>query len=359
MDEEKHEQVGQSIVLVAIALLALVIFAAISVDVSNGYVNRRTAQNAADGAALAGARQLAYQINTNVFSDQNIKIEMNDFGERNGIKDTDGALANALNANVEGYYLDEKGHRISNVLIGSGTVPADAWGIEAFTYITAPTFLGGVIGLDGLPLQATAQVILEKACGASCVVPVATYGIEFTSTATCYNIWNGSGPGNFGWLNWSWQETFCDTADCSSPCLVDNLTPGICRSGFIRVGDWVAGTTGVSNDSKIRKMLQYYIDTPEEFTVVVWDKTNNESGCGPWPNGLHYRVAGFARMQLLGYQLSQGPGYDPFVDPSTCVTLGEEPNDGNRLTARFIDWVGGEGGNCKAIGTLRAPRLQE
>jgi hypothetical protein len=357
MDEEKQRQEGQSIVLVAIALLALVIFTAISVDVSNAYANRRLAQNAADGAALAGARRLAYQINTNSFSDPMIKIEMNDFGERNEIEDTDGVPANAVNANVEGFYLNEKGQRTSNTPIGSGTVPNDAWGIEAITYITAPTFLGGVLGLDGLPLQATAKVILERACGAACVVPIATYAIEFTSTATCYNIWNGSGPGNFGWLNWSWQENFCDTDDCSSPCLVDNLDPATCRSGFIRVGDWVAGTTGVSSDSKIKNLLKYYIDTPEEFTVVVWDKTNNQSGCGPWPNGLHYHVAGFARMQLLGFQLSQGPGYGH--DGTGCVTLGVPPNDGNRLTARFIDWVGGEGGNCKAVGTLRAPKLQE
>jgi hypothetical protein len=323
----------------------------------SAYYYRRVAQNAADGAALAAVAELANQVNTDIFNDTWIKIAQNDVGERNGGRDTDGVRGNSVNDSIVGYYLDDKGRRISDVPVGSGTVPRDAWGVEVTVYITAPTYLGGIVGFDGYPLEATAASLLEIACGEDCIVPIATYAIEFTTTATCYNIWNGTGPGNFGWLNWSWQDNHCDTGDCSSNCLVDNLTPGTCPSGFIRVGDWTAGTTGVSNDSKVRKLLEYYIDTPEEFTVVVWEETNGGGGCGPWPSGLHYKVVGFARMQLLGYQLSQGKAYDPIVDPSTCVTLGEAPNDGNRLTARFMGWAGGQGGRCKAVGTVRAPTI--
>ena len=69
---------GQSLVLVAAALVALVLFVAITVDVSSAYYNRRTAQNAADGAALAGASRLATQINNRTKLDGQIQIDMND-----------------------------------------------------------------------------------------------------------------------------------------------------------------------------------------------------------------------------------------------------------------------------------------
>lgn len=351
----RHTQEGQSIVLVAMAMLGLVIFVAITVDLSSAYVGRRTAQNGADGAALAAARQLAYQINHDTFSDSMIQIELNDFAERNGVADTDGTLANTVNRHVEGFYLNVNGDPIVGAAIGGGSVPNNAWGVEATTYITTPSFLGGVLGFDGYPVQASAAVVLERACGVDCLLPIAAHTMAFTTTAPCYNFWNGEGPGNFGWLNWSIQGYSCQQDDCSAICLATNLENENCNSGFLRVGDWVAGTTGVTNDVKVRRALEYYIDTPEEALVPVWDITNGGSGCG----GLQYQVAGFARIQILGYKLSQGNSYPDVsvFDPSTCVTLGTAPNDGNRISARFIDWAGGEGGNCRAIGTLRAPVL--
>lgn len=388
---ENRDQVerGQSIIIVAFAMVALVLFAALAVDLSSAYVERRTAQNAADGAALAGAAQLAYEINHRSYRDPAIKIHMNVYAERNGVADTDGVKGNGVNDNLEGYYLDANGDRLSEQLIGATTVPSGALGVEATAYITAPTFFGGLFGLRGLPLSAEAASVLEQACGADCVVPIATHMRPFTETeewdlaVDCFNIWNGSGPGEYGWLNWGWQEMNCDEYphtcpvppeechqdDCSSKCLVQNLNPAQCSSGFIAVGDWVAGTTGVVNDSKVRRQLEYYIGIPgdpthppQPFTSIVWDYIHEgQQGCGPWPNGLHYHVAGFAQMQLLGYKLSQGLEYDPWVDPAECIALNEppggDPNAGNRLTARFIQWGGGETGNCYAVGTLLAPQL--
>jgi len=364
-DEDLDGQRGQSLVVVAVALVVLVLFVAIAVDASDAYVHRRTAQNGADAAALAGGRELGAQINQEVYNSSLIKADMNSFAEQNDIPDTTGALADALNNNVVGYYLDEDGGRLSDEPIGSPAgdlVLPEARGIEAVTTITAPTFFGGIIGLDGMRVHASAAVLLQPPCAASCVVPIATYTMTFTSAeGICYNIWNGDGPGNFGWLNWSLQGQECEQGGdtCNVPCLEENLTPGTCSSGLIHVGDDVAGTTGDKSSGLIRSVLDYYIDTPVHFTVPVWDVTNNGQGCGQPNGGLYYRVAGFAEMQLIGYQLSQGQGqiYDPIRDPSTCVTLGDEPHGGNRLTAYFIRWIEGEPGDCNAGGSLLAPRL--
>lgn len=54
-DKRKHEN-GQILVLLAIMLAALLAILALVLDGGNLYLNRRTAQNAADAGALAGAR---------------------------------------------------------------------------------------------------------------------------------------------------------------------------------------------------------------------------------------------------------------------------------------------------------------
>jgi hypothetical protein len=459
MSEKSSErQRGQSIIIVAGALVVLVMFVAITVDVTDAYYHRRIAQNAADSAALAGAGELGHQINDELYNDTAIKLRMNDFGERNGVPDTNGLLADFTNNNVEGYYLNQAGQRISVALgyddegvigygfatVGNGSVPPNAWGIEAVTYITAPTWFGGVFGMDGYPLSAEAAVVLGESCGVGCVIPVATHTdtLKFIADSPdaltpCMNIWNGYGPGNFGWLNWDWQASLgdydpppdfmeqrgggeyippldCKTDDCSSNCLGQNLDPEAeCNSGFITVGDWAAGVPGVTNDVKIRRHLQWYIGFPEwvnnpghgdcpvdayndnqcpdpapyhDVTIVVYgpsiDGTTNwmgqvitgtgvitgGSGCGKvstnsgdlWADmhGDFYNVVGFARMRLLGYQLSQGESFDPWIEPSRCITTGlhdmaygDPPNDGNRLTATFLGWADGVAGKCDAIGT--------
>ncbi len=52
---------GQIIVLFALGLLALIALAALVLDGGMLFLNRRTAQAAADAGALAGARALCYE----------------------------------------------------------------------------------------------------------------------------------------------------------------------------------------------------------------------------------------------------------------------------------------------------------
>jgi hypothetical protein len=379
--DQVGEDKGQSAVLVAIAMLVLVIFAAITVDISSAYLGRRTAQNAADGAALAAARQLAYQYNTEDFDDSLIKIELNNFGELNGAKDTGGVPGDAINSSVIGAYLDK--HENVIAVIGAGSVPAGAQGVEATVYITTPSFFGGVMGESDYPVQAQAAVMLNLACGGSCVVPIATHYYPFTTTVTttvpCYNIWNGVDPGNFGWLNWSWQGVICEAnplaeETCSAECVAENLDPTReCLSGFISVGDWVAGTVGVKNAETIGSFLETYRITGEPFTVVVWEVTNEKGGCGQdsageyviaQQQGLHYQVAGFAEMQVLGYQLPNGnPVPDPTVfDYTQCTNIAppeqQKEKQGFRITTKYVGRAEGEGGRCKVTyGSVVAPTL--
>lgn len=382
---------GQSLVLVAAAMVILVLFVAITVDISNAYYHRRTAQNAADGAALAGVSRLATGINNRNKLDNQVQEDMNDFAERNGIEDTNDKLADATNNNVDGWYVDMEGNRLAGEpMVGNGSVPDGAYGIEAITYITAPAYFGGVAGVKGYSLQARAVSVLREACTADCVVPITTdyVTLEAAEAGQCFNIWmekqrpnEEMTPGLLGWVNWTWQEAMCGvdrpcpeidqgTNGCQVPVLGNNLNPLHCASGFVAKGDWMSGASGVMNASDVGCALDYYLGIPHDlsdcgvsssvpvgFTIPVYDYTtaDPEGGSGsstpclsmtdpldPSTGGLHYHVVGFARMQLLGYQLSQSANPVPdltIFDPSQCETLGIVPNDGFRITAQFVEWV--------------------
>lgn len=53
-----HGTKGQTLVIVALALFALIALVALAIDGGNLMAERRRMQNAADAAALAGARDL-------------------------------------------------------------------------------------------------------------------------------------------------------------------------------------------------------------------------------------------------------------------------------------------------------------
>jgi hypothetical protein len=112
------------------------------------------------------------------------------------------------------------------------------------------------------------------------------------------DIYNGGGPGNFGWLSW--------TGNPSVPTLVQSLTPPGDSYTYVNpydpadstlsVGDWVYGKPGVSNSKPVRDAL----DTLKDYviTVPVWGLADAQGG------NLKYHIAGFADIQITSYQLS-------------------------------------------------------
>jgi uncharacterized membrane protein len=57
MNEDTRER-GQSMVIMAVGILALLALTALIIDGGSVYLNRRRAQTAADAAAMAGAHKL-------------------------------------------------------------------------------------------------------------------------------------------------------------------------------------------------------------------------------------------------------------------------------------------------------------
>ena len=112
-----------------------------------------------------------------------------------------------------------------------------------------------------------------------------------------YDIYNGTQPGNFGWLSWAGSP--------DEPTLVASLSvpgnsstyvnPGDANDHVVSVGDWVQGKPGVSNSHEVRDALNDLEDY--EIVVPVWDQVRGQGSQAA------YRVSGFARVHILGYRL--------------------------------------------------------
>jgi len=165
---------GQTIILVAVAAVALLAFVALAVDGGNAYYTRRQAQSAADGAAIAGTWVMVdYQGGSPV---ADILRKVNQYAERNGTPDTNGVPGDPINDNVLAYYVDADGNRLSygggdwELHAGPDVIPGGARGIEAVVTISRTTFFAQVVGWRNVVATAHATARYEPDGG---VLPIA------------------------------------------------------------------------------------------------------------------------------------------------------------------------------------------
>ena len=134
----------------AVVLLAVLVLALVWVEAGCIHYGRRTAQNAADAAMLAGMYELGKMLNGMESSEDEIVERMVDFATRNGL---------AAGDTVVGYYLDAEGAWLG--LVGSG-IPPDAGGIEAVVQARAPSPLTRFFGLKGWRITRQADVLARS-----------------------------------------------------------------------------------------------------------------------------------------------------------------------------------------------------
>lgn len=137
MGEEK----GQAVVVVAIALVALLAIVGLAMDGGQVLALRRSSQNAADTAALAGTRELADVVihcqSGSAANDQRVWNAVVQFASQNGVRIEAGDT-------VEAWYVD----RNENVLgpVGSGAIPGGATGVRVVVTTTRPTTFLQLLG---------------------------------------------------------------------------------------------------------------------------------------------------------------------------------------------------------------------
>ena len=144
---------------------------------------------------------------------------------------------------------------------------------------------------------------------------------NLTAGETLSNIFNGTQPGDFGWLTWagSPNETTLVNSLTVPGDSANYVNPDRATGHQISAGDWVPGKPGVSNSKNVGAALTAL--TALDIIVPVWDQTRGQG------EHVAYHVAAFARVRLVSYLL---PGQ-------------------NRISARFLGYAACTASNGASI----------
>ncbi len=335
MKRFRLRQEGQSALIIAGGLVALIALLAVVVDAGNAYAQRRQVQNAMDAGAQAGAIALAQGKTNGEVSTAIQKFVRSNGVSTSGIKsyyvvqDANGnSIVVRTYDTVEAYGLNNVTERIS---VGGNLLPVIGVQVEGDKQF--PTFFAGVVGFSTMSANGMAAAYANKgACSAGGLFPIIVSESTFADEdgdgnpdihyeqdepTYTYRIWENkqTAPGNFGYLSWN--------GDPSVPTLVNNmLDPS--RSGFWGVNDDVPGSTGTMASSNVRAALQQYVDSGTPVTIPIYDTV---SGTG---NNTTYNIKGFARFKIVAFNYQGQDKYiegkfQEWVDPSAeggCVNFG-------------------------------------
>ncbi len=191
------------------------------------------------------------------------------------------------------------------------------------------------------------------------------------------DIFEGTQPGNFGWLTWSGNPG--SNALAASLALPGNsdthyVNPVDSSDRLISNGDWVRGKPGVSNSRKIRNALALLKSM--EIVLPIWDQAAGQGA------NTKYRIWAFARFRLLDFALpkkkirveflwfeSCGEGNDaPLVDAgldqtitteSAAVLSGRVEDDGKPVWGELsVAWAKVDGPGDVTFADTKSPSTE-
>jgi hypothetical protein len=311
-----QEEKGQSIVLVVLCLVGLVGFLALAIDGGAAFAARRQMQNAADSAAIAGAKKLQ----GNETDVDLILREINAYAEENKVPDTNSIPGDEINGNVTAYFIRNVYPTFDRLPLGdpktlddpywdTHTVPSNAAGVEVITRTTFDPYFAGVVGVEELGAAAQAKVLAEgeQMAGAlSNLFPVALYNAD---PGNCeldpwldddcepiherLIIWDTEmeGPGNFGWVDFNGGSN-------SNAEIRDWIENGY--QGMIEIPSWVQADTGNRGASEIDSMEGVILNDLQLLVggVILVPVYNDMRSVGA---NLEYQFVAFAEFMLTGF----------------------------------------------------------
>jgi hypothetical protein len=304
------------IALFALASTGIILAVGLTIDGGYAFAQRRGSQNAADFAALAGARVVAEFVagDTTNGNDANVTAAITAAIQANG--DTPITFS-APNGPI---YITSSGTPNGFVgTMGDGKIPAGTAGVSVGTSKSWKPFFLGVIGVGNWTASsvATAKGGWSLAGPPGDVFPAgvskATYDTyplcsgDVGSSPDCAPVHLTPGslnvPGGFGWLKFGAAgkctgfglgmiNAGCDN---SRPFLQSEIGPpansyGCCTA--VTHGAAPADRIGSLPGNKVSADCSYYIDNDVTVIVPIWDVAGG-TGANAW-----YHIIGFAGMQL-------------------------------------------------------------
>jgi hypothetical protein len=332
---------GQMLVLFALALSAIVLMVGLVIDGGNALVQRRGAQNAADFAALAGARIVAEFVGGDTVNGTDANVQA--------------AISNAVAANLGNpitfgspdgpRYVDQDGNLLG--FVSTGAIPPTAAGVTLGASRTWRPYFLGIIGTSSWTASAAATA--KGGYCNNCPPPAGTLfpaGISTSFFSTypfcsgpvnttdpsdpCYpqhlTPGNLNVPGGFGWLSFGCdgyglgQDPPANIGGCGNdrPFLDTEIGPpsnsfGCCTAVGVAGLDRIGSLPG----NKASADCSYYVTNQITVTVPIWDVAG-----GPGSNGW-YHIVGFAGFQITacpGGKNLEGIWRKPFFTGPTTTT---------------------------------------
>ena len=179
---------AQTFVLAAFALVALLAFVGLVLNLGLFWVERRHLQNAADAAALAATWRVLDERTSRVFLDSAVLASTQRLVAQNQV--TLGA-SRAMSAQ----YVDQSGTVLATV--GGGSMPATTAGVHVNLSGPVSLLLAGFVGQNSITVSTDAEARLVPVASQSSmtsmvplVVPLASYLSGGTSTYDLYSLAN-------------------------------------------------------------------------------------------------------------------------------------------------------------------------
>jgi hypothetical protein len=313
--QTRDEHRGQMIVLFALVLTALVLVIGMIIDGGNALAQRRAAQNAADFAALAGARIVAFKVSGDTVNGTDTNVQQ---AISNAIA-ANGGVAPGFGAPNGPRYIDDNGAVLGYV--GAG-MPATASGVKLGANRTWTPYFAGMMGASTWTASAEATATGGYCDGCAPLpgtlfpagistaffqtYPFCAGPVSADPTDPCYpqhlTPGNLNVPGGFGWLKFGCdgyglgQDPPANIGGCRNdkPFLQDEIGPPSNSYGCCTVVG-VPGSLdriGSLPGNKASADCSYYIDNEITVTVPIWD-TAGGTGENGW-----YHIVGFAGFQI-------------------------------------------------------------
>jgi Flp pilus assembly protein TadG len=303
MKHPNKQESGQSIILVAFALITFIALLALVVDAGNAYVQERQVQNAIDASSQAGALATAQQM-----TDGQVSTQVNKFLTSNGVDPTK-IQAYYVVQNASGNYLVASSKTVgsygaNNVItqtqVGGTMLPVV--GVQVQGNKSFNTFFAGVLGWK--QMQVGAGSMSFGLCGASGVndlFPIAISSQTFTNGQVVfkqnnptyfYRIYENYPTNSLNYVYVTWNS---DTTDGNLNANMADVTNS---------GTWVTGqvltkvTDSMYGSSNVYSKLTGLDASGDFITIPVYD--SSQGG---------YHIKGFARAQITNvYKGQNGTG---------------------------------------------------
>jgi Putative Flp pilus-assembly TadE/G-like len=318
-----RDQKGQMLVLFALASTVIILLVGLVIDGGNALAKQRASQNAADFAALGGARIVAEWIGGDTFNgtDDNVKAAIiANLNVNGGAPITTWGVAGAP------YYVNASGVSIGYVGNASNLIPANTVGVSVSSSRSWTPYFLGIIGVNSWTASANAVArggyyagpplpgsLFPAGISTSFfnTYPTCSGDVNYTDpTSDCYpqqlTPGNLNVPGGFGWLKFGCSgyglgQGSNGGCDNNKPFLQTEIghpggasTPlsnsfGCCtKVGLPGSSDLIGSLPG----NKASANCSWYINNGVTVTIPIWDyATGNGSGAS-------YHIVGFAGFQI-------------------------------------------------------------